>query len=268
MIYVQIASYRDPELVPTLRDLFGKASNPRDIRVCIAYQYGENDRLSEFAGDPRLDVIHIPYADSLGCCWARDKVNKRYNGEEYTLQLDSHHRFVDGWDTILIDMLNSLPGEPVLTTYLPSYNPENDVRINNAWCMELDPNHSKEIPCFRPSYSDHTQPKPTYFFSGHFAFARGKFIIDVPYDPELYFHGEEITMAIRAFCKGYDLYHPHKVVCYHEYTRRHRTKQWDDDQEWWKKDVSSKEKVKKILSGEISVDDVRTLAEYKQLAGI
>jgi hypothetical protein len=268
MIYVQIASYRDPELIQTLRDLFGKASDPKNIRVGVAFQYDENDRLSEFVSDPRVDVVHIPHQDSLGCCWARSILNNKYNGEEYTLQLDSHHRFAQGWDTTCIEMLESLPGKPVLTTYLPSYNPESDYRIENAWCMEIDPNQPKDIPCFRPYYSDHKKPKPTYLFSAHFVFTRGQFIRDVPYDSELYFHGEEITMAARAYCAGYDLYHPHKVVAWHEYTRNGRRKQWDDDQEWWKKDVSSKERVKKILSGVIPIDRERTLAEYKQLIGI
>jgi hypothetical protein len=93
-------------------------------------------------------------------------------------------------------------------------------------------------------------------------------VIDVPYDPELYFHGEEITMAARAYCAGYDLYHPHKVVAWHEYTRQGRTKVWDDDKTWWQKDLSSKDKVKKILSGEIPILGERSIEEYKTLAGI
>lgn len=268
MIYVQIAAYRDPELVPTLRDLFGKASNPNQLRVCIAYQYDENMSLSEFASDPRVEVIYIPHQETLGCCWARHKINQRYNGEEYTLQLDSHHRFARNWDSTLIDMLSSLPGKPVITTYAPAYKPGAVSRVKNPWCMEIDPKQPKDIPCFRPYYSNHKEPKLTYCLSAHFLFARGQFIVDVPYDPELYFHGEEITMAARAYCAGYDLYHPHKAIVWHEYTREGRAKQWDDDQEWWKKDASSKLKVMKMLSGEILIDGERTLAQYKQLAGI
>lgn len=251
MIFVQIASYRDPQLVPTLRSLFDNADNKRDLKVCIAMQYDVNDTLSEFAGHPQLDVIWIPYQQSLGCCWARDKVNKKYSGEEYTLQIDSHHRFAKGWDTTCIEMLESLPGKPVLTTYLPSYNPESDYRIKNAWCMEIDPNQPKDIPCFRPHYSDHKKPKPTYLFSAHFVFTRGQFIRDVPYDPELYFHGEEATMAARAYTHGYDMYHPHKVIAWHEYTRNGRRKHWDDDECWWKKDMKSQDRARAVLSGEI-----------------
>lgn len=266
MIFVQLASYRDPELMPTVQSLISNAKNPEQLRIAI---YNQDEEEKEWLRQlPNSSVIDIPYNESRGTCYARYELNKLYNGEEYMLQLDSHHRFAKDWDTTLIEMLESLPGKPVLTSYVPSYDPETDSRIHNPWCMEIDPNQPLDIPCFRPYYSDHKKPKPTYFFSGHFAFARGQFILDVPYDPELYFHGEEITMAARAFCKGYNMYHPHKVIVWHEYTRKGRVKQWDDNPEWWKMDVSSKEKVKKILSGEISIDDVRTLAEYKQLIGI
>lgn len=265
MIYVQIASYRDPQLIPTVQSLISNATEPSELRIVIAHQYlNENvDGLDDVA-----EIIYIPHEQSKGACWARHLLNEKYNGEEYTLQLDSHHRFAKGWDTTCIEMLESLPGKPVLTSYIPSYDPETDSRIENPWCMEIDPNQPLDIPCFRPYYSNHKKPKPTYLFSGHFVFARGQFIKDVPYDPELYFHGEEITMAARAYCAGYDLYHPHKVVAWHEYTRKGRVKQWDDDSEWWKIDVSSKEKVRKILSGEISIDGERTLAEFKQHIGI
>lgn len=267
MIYVQIASYRDPQLTYTISDLLIKADKPEELRICIAYQHGEEEQLGEFEFHPQVDVIYIPYQESKGCCWARAQVNERYNGEEYTLQLDSHHRFKEGWDTICKEMIEELDNA-ILTTYLPSYNPESDYRIENPWIMDLDPHNSGDIPMFRPAYSDHTTPKTTYFFSGHFAFARGQWIVDVPYDRELYFHGEEITMALRSWIKGYNLYHPHKVVAWHEYTRQGRTKQWDDNKEWWKADLSSKERVRKILSGEIHIDGPRTLEEYKTLAGI
>ena len=54
------------------------------------------------------------------------------------------------------------------------------------------------------------------------------FCEEVPHDPDYYFHGEEISIAVRAFTHGYDLFHPHKVVCWHEYTREGRDKHWED----------------------------------------
>jgi hypothetical protein len=50
------------------------------------------------------------------------------------------------------------------------------------------------------------QPQPTAFLSGHFIFAHGRFVRDVPYDPEIPFDGEEDSMAIRAYTHGYDMF--------------------------------------------------------------
>jgi hypothetical protein len=55
-----------------------------------------------------LELIKLPAAESQGCNWARRLVQERWAGERYTLFLDSHHRFVPGWDALAIDMLESL----------------------------------------------------------------------------------------------------------------------------------------------------------------
>jgi hypothetical protein len=52
---------------------------------------------------------------------------------------------------------------------------------------------------------------------------------EVPHDPNYYFHGEEISLAMRCFTHGYDLFTPHRNVVWHEYTREYRThKHWVD----------------------------------------
>jgi hypothetical protein len=38
-IFVQIAAYRDPELHPTVEDLFKKAKKPENITVSIAHDH-------------------------------------------------------------------------------------------------------------------------------------------------------------------------------------------------------------------------------------
>ena len=76
------------------------------------------------------------------------------------------------------------------------------------------------------------EPVKARFYSAHFAFTLGIFCKEVQHDPLFYFHGEEITIGVRAFTWGYNLFHPHKVLAWHEYTRQGRTKHWDDDKNW------------------------------------
>ncbi len=101
---------------------------------------------------------------------------------------------------------------------------------------------------------------------------------EVQHDPEYYFHGEEISIAVRAYTHGYDLFHPHRVVIWHEYTRKGRTKQWDDDKEWYKKNESCHKKNRQILGidgesyegdlGKYGFGTERTIRDYEKYSGI
>ena len=74
-IFVQIASYRDPELLPTLRDLVKNSKYPQNLKVCIAWQHDIKDKwdnLDEFKDDDRFEIIDIKHNESKGCCWARN----------------------------------------------------------------------------------------------------------------------------------------------------------------------------------------------------
>jgi hypothetical protein len=102
--------------------------------------------------------------------------------------------------------------------------------------------------------------------------------LEVPHDPEYYFHGEEISIAVRAFTHGYDLFHPHKVIAWHEYTRKGRTKQWDDDKIWHLRNAKSHERNRKLFGMDNEVQDIdfgvygfgdkRTLDDYERYAGL
>jgi len=283
-IFVQIASYRDPELVPTLRSLFANAKRPNNLHVCIAWQHDEKESLEEFAKDKRVTILDIPYKESKGACWARNKIQQEYKNETYTLQLDSHHRFVENWDEECITMLKTLiakgHSKPLLTSYIPSYLPSNDPdgRVNVPWGMSFDRFTPEGVVFFLPYYMENQpEPMPARFFSAHFVFTLGKFSTEVQHDPEYYFHGEEITLAVRAYTHGYDLFHPNKVLAWHEYTRNGRVKQWDDDPTWGHKNAACHRKVRSLLhvdneneiqEQEYGLGTERTLEDYQIYAGI
>ena len=110
-IFIQIASYRDPQLIPTIKDCLAKAKNPKNLVFSIAWQHAEEDvwdNLDEYMFDKRFKIVDIDYRTSQGACWARNELQKNYDGEEYTLQLDSHHRFVENWDEECIKMIKHL----------------------------------------------------------------------------------------------------------------------------------------------------------------
>jgi hypothetical protein len=293
-IFIQIASYRDPELLKTLNDCILNAEFPDRLRFGICWQHAEEDKwdtLDQYKDDPRFRILDVNYKDSTGACWARNSIQQLYQGETYTFQLDSHHRFIRHWDTELINMLKGLQAKghkkPLITSYISSYNPETDPngRTQVPWLMNFDRFTPEGVifflPATIPGWQNLKEPIPSRFYSAHFAFTVGQFAVEVQHDPEFYFHGEEITIAVRAFTHGYDLFHPHKIIAWHEYTRKGRVKQWDDDSEWGKRNIRTHEKTRKLLGvdgqsfdsdeetyGKYGLGKERTIADWERYAGI
>jgi hypothetical protein len=290
-IFVQIASFCDPQLPFTLRSIIDEADSPNQLVIGIAHQYNPADAfadLNEFENDSRFKILYIPYQEAKGVCWARHQVQQLYNDEEYTLQIDSHMRFAPHWDTELITMLKVLQGKgvkkPLLTSYVSSFNPENDPagRIQVPWQMAFD-RFTPEgcvffLPETIPNWEKMTAPVTSRFYSGHFAFTLGIFSKEVQHNPAYYFHGEEISIAARAFTHGYDMYHPHRVLVWHEYTRKGRVKQWDVDKSWATKNSLCHRLNRKLFAmdgekqeghdGPYGFGKERTLREYEIYAGI
>jgi hypothetical protein len=283
-IFVSIAAYRDPQLAPTLRDCLARARFPQDLRFGICWQHGDDEaRPAEF-DDPRLRVIDVPWRDSGGACWARASVMALFDGEDFFLQLDSHHRFVQDWDARLLGHAErSGAAKPLLTSYGAPFDPGEKLAEGEPMQMDFDRFTQDSIPLFRPrvidGWQDRTHPVPARFVSGHFLFAPGAFVAEVPYDPELYFHGEEITLSIRAFTHGYALLHPPEHILWHEYTRANRSKHWDDHvaargvaREWHVCDAISRAKIRRFLEGgdvgRHGCGTVRSFAEYEAYAGL
>jgi len=259
-IFVSIASYRDPELLPTLENLLDNAKYPQDLVICIGWQHSKEDKwdtLKKYKNDPRFKIIDIDYKESKGVCWARSEIQKLYTDEDYYLQLDSHHRFTKDWDVQLKDLLHYLMckghEKPLLSAYIPGYFPEKDPkdRVNEVWGLNIDRFMPAGAIFLRPhhieKFEELKEPFSTRFISAHFIFTIGKFVKEVPYDPNLYFHGEESSLAARAYTYGYDLFAPHKVIVWHEYTREGKKRHWDDSQDWKAKDDASYSRFRKLF---------------------
>lgn len=290
-IFIQIASYRDPQLIPTIKDCLLNAKNPENLVFSIAWQHStddEWDNLDLFKNDPRFKIVDIDYKDSQGACWARNKLQQQYDDEEYTLQLDSHHRFIKNWDEELIDMVKHLQEKghqkPLLTGYVSSFDPDNDPKGRNMvpWKMNFDRFIPEGAVFFLPAaiddFKERTEPLPARFYSAHFCFTLGSFVKEVPHDPEYYFHGEEISIAVRAYTWGYDLFHPHKIIVWHEYTRKGRKKQWDDDPVWVRRNNNCHLRNRKLFEmdgekkdvdfGPYDFGPIRSLEDYERYSGL
>jgi len=293
-IFVSIASYRDPELLPTLDNLLKTAANPEDLTICIGWQHSLEDawdNLDPYLNDPRFIILDVPYNEAQGVCWMRNKIQSQYTGEDYYFQLDSHHRFIEGWDEVLKDQINYLRSvgndKPLLSSYVASYSPDKDPegRLEEVWGLNIDRFMPGGVPFLTPFHVNDWRnlkaPIPSRFISGHFIFTLGQFVLEVPYDPNLYFHGEESSLAARAYTFGYDIFSPHFPIVWHEYTREGKSKHWSDATDWKQKDDASYERFRKLMGMEPGCTrctrrsmapnyfgTVRTIEQYERFAGL
>lgn len=285
LIFVSIAAYRDPQLVPTLQDCLSKARNPARLRFGICWQHGPEERSLPYQRDDRFRTLDVAWRDSRGACWARAEIMKLWEGEEWFLQVDSHCRFAPSWDNKLLRLVQQTASpKPIMSTYASPFTPGPNEVLEGAplqiaflgFTPEGIP-HMKPLPI--PNWQTLNRPLRARFLSAGFLFAPGTFVQEVPYDPELYFLGEEASMTLRAFTHGYDLFHPCETIIWHDYVRENGIKHWDDhveanhtDADWKKRDLQSKNKIQKLLSGEkldtFGIGKARSIQEFEEYAGL
>jgi hypothetical protein len=252
-IYVSISSYRDYRCTHTVEMLFRQAKYPERIRVGIVDQLDPEEdescigtsRLKKDCGeDPeqvlckyahQMDVYEMDATLAVGPVFARHIGNRMYRGEYFAMQTDAHMEFVNDWDVDVIEQWKSAKNEmAVLTTYVSSvekhYNQEtggrdSDVRPYMCQTDFEEDYYNSELTFLMHGQQPEGEPsivgEPLLipFWAAGFSFARGHFVVQVPYDQYLpmIFQGEEISIGVRGFTYGYDFYAPEKSVLYHYY---------------------------------------------------
>ncbi len=295
-ILLHLPAYRDPELIPTIKDALEKAKYPKRIHFGICRQYHPEDGfddLTEYKNDKRFKIYECDYREAKGLPWARAIINEQLlTDEDYVCQLDSHHRFEKDWDETLIQMhldLEAKGYKPIIAGYSPLYDPFNDPQGRS-----MEPWQSQFV-CFYPhgtifirpgllhGYENMTEPVMSRFLCGHFDFARSEWAREIKHDPQIYFSGEEINLTVRSYTHGYDMFHPHKIIVWHSTMREERAGRlkWDDDAklgvDWFNKQEHARKRIRVLLGSEedpnvdltgYDLGTVRTLRDYEKYAGV
>jgi hypothetical protein len=286
VIFISIASYTDPELPRTLRDCLDNARYPADLRFGICWQGDPKAPvpLNVFRSDPRFRFANYTVDESEGGTWARSVAQRLYEGEEYTLQVDSHMKFEEHWDVRLIDMLERLPArKPLLTVNSPVFWIDDEGRIHRDTRRGVPTsrvNHWHAGAGWAP-WVDYGPPNPVVpahvrFITGNFVFTLGRWNEDVPQDPDHYYWGEELNLTVRSFTSGYDLFVPSEILVWHMLHRQGPPRRhWERGEET----VSAKnnvayDRLRKLLYsdgnedlGRYGLGSERSLRDYEVYAG-
>ena len=255
-IFVSIPSFRDHECADTLADLFAKADRPQNIYVGTCEQ---NLELGEACVDGRLGAhaarvrrILLNATEARGPTYARYLASSLYRGESFYLQLDSHNRFVRGWDARLLRMHAALPDpdRAVISTYPVGWTDEHNATLTPVMCISRFGEDGMVI--LHSNWEPPTDaPREQPFIAAGFLFAPGRAILDCPLDPDLpeLFHGEELLYSVRLWTHGYRFWAPSENVLFHHYQRPDMKQWWSRDAAWSVRQVATHAKVQLLLAG-------------------
>jgi len=294
-IFVGISSYRDPLLAHTIKNALDNAKYPENIRFGIVEQEAPEHRLNPASiNGANITYVAIDPLASRGACWARSIQMSLFNDEDWVLQVDSHMMFDPDWDEYFVEMCKilSMSNPKVVISGYPKgfefkngrskkYPDDNNV-IVHACTDDTSFEHGLvlNIP---PRGTELKVPVKGFYIGAQAMFVPGRFLYEVPYDPYLYFNGEEHSLAVRAYTHGWDIYHCPGMPVYHLYeggdADSYRKKHWSDGEnedrkvKWGSLDMRSKMRLADMLFhgkdvGKFGLGNVRTLEQFADFSGI
>jgi len=283
-IFVSVASYRDSQCSDTIKSLFEQADKPERVFVGVCEQ-NKSDEPKEACVAPRLPEnvrrIQIPYLEAKGPTYARYLCSTLYQGETWFAQIDSHTKFVKGWDTKAIKSARACPSEKPVLTHYPRKIEEYDSEDKSVPVLCKSKFDGQGVVTFESVIMQPPKdgvPRKVPFVSGGFVFMPGKAVRDVLFDPSLpyLFQGEEILHSARLWTAGYDFFTPLENIVYHFYERKDHPKFWNDVQATGEVQKETIRKVKRLLGLEqpplvgyaYGMGTTRSLESYWQFAGV
>ena len=291
-IFISVVSYRDTELVPTIKSVLENAENPDDLHFGVVSQDLEKSH-PNLSFVRNLSYIKIDFTESRGVGHARKLAMQLYNKESFYLQLDSHMRAAPKWDTKLKNMyeecsliennnkiiLSQFPAPYEIHTNGSIFYPKNHKELWDipSWSMVHNRDHGSWS-ATRQRIKDLSKPHPSHTVLAGYLFAPGFFVREIPYDERISFMGEELCIALRAYTRNWKIYAPNEMLFWHFYKRKNSPKVWNqmDDikrpLKWIQMEMESKRVQKDILlaneRGMFGIKDYNKYIEYQEMIGI
>ncbi|NJN03284.1 MAG: redoxin domain-containing protein [Leptolyngbyaceae cyanobacterium RM1_1_2] len=240
-IFVHIAAYRDPEVLPTLRDLYARAEHPDHIYVGVCWQYNPlkgEEPLKAALQSEQVRFVNYLASQSQGVGWARYEAQKLYKDEAFVLQIDCHTRFSQHWDSFLLSQWQQCGDERAVLSCTPAAYDQTNGTLKKAVANTLYPKCFKEngLLELKTVFLKESLEKPVdaVFASPKFIFAPAQMLADVPSDPMVYFSEEGVSYSIRLWSYSWNVYIPTYPPVYHSFntTGKQRSLHWQDNSDW------------------------------------
>lgn len=248
-VFVGVASFRDTQCMPCIKDAFRRAHNPRRVMFGVIEQNEHGDPTcvpdayyecragpGEFCPVDNIRRRRVAARRGKGPTYGRYVSMLAYRGESYYMMMDSHNEFIIGWDKVSITQLHRARSpKPVLSHYPNGWDKENREGMTYqsqghmmVMCKGIFVSNLGYVRNGARWMNRRIEPRMQPFTAAGYLFADASILQCCPFDPLLdyIFDGEELIYTIRLFTHGWDPATLGENVVQHDYNRHKAHRYW------------------------------------------
>lgn len=229
-ICVQIPSYKDPQIIRTVRSLLYQADYPERVHIVICLQDDDAEIIKELSEIQNVRFHQVDPEKARGTGTARLACQLMYNHEDYVLITDAHMLAIKHWDTMLIrQLLDTHDENAIISCQAPDFGV---CRNKDFWRGCFDMPYAM-CAAGIDSFTDSIGSMPSLLYNNHFAlylqekwqksrefdtyvkgfcitgtytFTFGKFNRQVPFSQDAVYRGDECITSVMAYTHGFHVY--------------------------------------------------------------
>lgn len=286
-IFISLAAYRDPDLINTVRSFYDNARYKDRLFFSLVSHEGDECNFDfSFIPEHQINYTKIDYRLADGACSGRHLANSLLTSNyRYFLHTDSHSRAMQDWDEVLINEYIRCSvkwgDDYIFTRYPHGFTREWDQDGNGKDIIDPNNNSLNKVEAmwdetewlYLLRWADLQDTKygdKTYGFCANFAFGSSVAFLKAPYDPYMYFLGEEISLGMRLTLKGVNLVAPPVNAIWTNFDRDNGRRggfHWTDNTLWGLRDKAARFRVNDLFHGkDLGVYGIQDhMSEYKKL---
>lgn len=287
-------AYREKYLAESVKDCYEKAASPENLLFSIVSEQHDPNLHADLGFIPDHQIVYRKYdlSEYRGVLWSRHKTTLVDFDYDYILFTCGHNRFVKNWDLLALSEYKKAEkhsSKAVLTFAGPEmFYSESEVpivdnhggRTKNYWRSTLDSSYV-------PGYGWPTQKivpetgdvlEETYL-QYSWVFANKNYVTEVPLDPSINYHAEEIYMTIKTWCAGWRMYTTSVIMYYHDTVKKYPKeilsrmdthRPWSDINKdaFWQQSDESMLKLNQLLSSKNNPELARLINDYCSFSGL
>jgi len=243
-IFIGIIALNEKDLNQTIKSAIANAYNPERLKFGISIQSFNKSfhNFDNINADITCVEMYHPAPIGVGA-------NRLFstllndNSCDFYLQVDAHMLFEKNWDKDLIyyyNKINEKYSKPVISTYVPFwYEENNEIKLCINKNIQVDPynfssgfkknvklkidDFEEGLPRKYPkitgedvSWQNNKEYEEHYLTSGHFLFTTIDYVYNIMQDPFFGFGPEELTLGIRLWTRGYNIFTINKPIVWHK----------------------------------------------------